>query len=93
MEKNVRANVIIFGRVQGVFFRDETRRSAQRIGVAGWVRNLPDGTVEALFEGDAEAVNAVIEWCHTGSPFANVSEVKVAWQSWVGDMDGFRIRR
>ena len=93
MEKNVRVNVIIFGRVQGVFFRDETRRAAQRIGVAGWVRNLPDGTVEALFEGDAEAVNAVIEWCHNGSPLATVSNVQVAWQPWVGDMDGFRIRR
>lgn len=93
MEKNVRAHVIITGRVQGVFFRDETRRAAQRIGVTGWVRNLPDGTVEALFEGDTLAVNDIIKWCHTGSPLSTVSEVRVAWEDWAGDMSAFAIRR
>ena len=92
MEANLRAHVIISGRVQGVFFRDETRRAAQGIGVAGWVRNLPDGTVEAIFEGSAEAVEAVIEWCHKGSRLSHVSEVKVNWEKYAGDMDRFSIR-
>ena len=93
MKQNLRAHVIITGRVQGVFFRDETRRAAQRIGVSGWVRNLPDGTVEALFEGETAAVKDIIKWCHTGSPLSNVSEVRVTWEDWAGDMDGFTIRR
>jgi len=93
MEADVRAHVIVSGRVQGVFFRDETRRAAQKNGVVGWVRNLPDGTVEAIFEGKASAVDAVIEWCHKGSPLSQVAEVRVDWEKYAGDTDDFSIRR
>ncbi len=63
MEDKVRAHAIISGRVQGVFYRMETKRAADDIGVSGWVRNLRDKTVEAVFEGQKERVNAVLDWC------------------------------
>ena len=65
------------GRVQGVFFRDSTRREAQRRGVTGWVRNLPDGTVEAVFEGDEDAVAAMVEFARAGPGSAQVDELQV----------------
>ena len=73
--KRVRAT--ISGRVQGVFFRDETRRRAQSLGVAGWVRNAPDGTVEAVFEGDDEKVDSMVGWCRRGPSGARVEDVAV----------------
>ncbi|MDZ7642604.1 MAG: acylphosphatase [Desulfurivibrio sp.] len=65
----------IEGRVQGVFFRDYTKQEADRLGLDGWVRNLPDGAVEALFAGPAEQVQAAVAWCHKGSPQARVSKI------------------
>jgi acylphosphatase len=67
--------VIVSGRVQGVFFRDTCRRVALAAGVRGWVRNRPDGTVEALFEGDGDAVEQMVAWAHTGPPKAEVTGV------------------
>jgi len=87
----VRAHVYISGRVQGVFFRATTREQAERLGVAGWVRNLPDGRVEALFEGPRPAVEACLEWCHHGPPGARVTGVEVEWQQPRGER-GFSIR-
>ena len=69
--------VIVHGRVQGVFFRDTTHRQAAARRVAGWVRNKPDGTVEALFEGDRRAVRALIAFCHDGPRGAQVDRVEV----------------
>lgn len=91
MENNARARVIISGRVQGVFFRAETQRAAERIGVSGWVRNLPDGKVEALYEGAQKQVDAAIEWSHQGSPASSVSNVQVTWEDYTGEYDRFRI--
>ncbi len=88
-----RARVIISGRVQGVFFRDSTRREARRAGLAGWVRNLPDGCVEALFEGDEAAVQRLVEWCHHGPPDARVARVAVEWDEATGEFAGFTIER
>lgn len=68
--------VRVHGRVQGVWFRDHTRRAAQELGIAGWVRNLPDGTVEAEFHGPATAVAAMVAWCHRGSPHSRVERVE-----------------
>ena len=93
MEINGRAHLIISGRVQGVFYREETRRAAEQAGVSGWVRNLADGTVEALFEGPAAAVETMIAWCHQGSPMARVAEVRVTRETYLGDQSGFVIRR
>lgn len=88
-----RAHALFFGKVQGVYFRDNTRRKARELGVAGWVRNLRDGSVEAVMEGDREAVEALIDWCKRQQPYARVSEAKVSWEEATGEFDGFRVRR
>lgn len=86
-----RAHVYVSGRVQGVYFRAATRDTARRYGVAGWVRNLPDGRVEAVFEGPAEAVDRCVAWCHQGPPGAIVRDVAVSWESPAKDLTGFNI--
>ena len=91
METKVRAHVIISGRVQGVFFRMETKRAADGFGVFGWVKNLRNGNVEALFEGDRERVDAVLEWCKEGPAHAQVSDVKLDWQDFTGEFSGFEV--
>jgi acylphosphatase len=73
----IRNRVLVYGRVQGVFFRDTCRRLAQQYGVAGWVRNLPDGRVEAVFEGPAEDVGRLVEWCRHGPRYAAVDHIEV----------------
>jgi acylphosphatase len=88
----LRAQVIIHGIVQGVFFRASTRDEAIRIGVGGWVRNLPDATVEALFEGEKKKVEEILGWCHKGPPGARVSKVDILWQPYKGEYQHFDIR-
>jgi acylphosphatase len=83
--------VVIHGRVQGVFFRDTTQRQAAARGVAGWVRNQADGTVEAFFEGDSTAVEALIAFCHQGPRGAQVDRVEVSEEE-LEDRRGFEIR-
>ena len=73
----VRARVVVSGRVQGVFFRDTCRMVAVEHGVCGWVRNLPDGRVEAVFEGTAEGVRSLVDWARRGPRLAVVSDVAV----------------
>ncbi|HEY6592682.1 MAG TPA: acylphosphatase [Asanoa sp.] len=87
----IRRRVIVSGRVQGVFFRDTCRREAARRGVAGWVRNRADGTVEAAFEGRPEAVDALVAWVRTGPPHAAVTGVDVRAEP-VEGAAGFEIR-
>lgn len=91
MESDVRAHVIINGRVQGVFFRMETLKAAKLYGISGWVRNKADGTVEALFEGDKESVDLILEWCRKGSPPAKVEKTNVNWKDYTGEFDEFKI--
>jgi len=86
-----RAHVFASGRVQGVFFRQETARRAASRGVAGWVRNLPDGRVEAVFEGPRPAVESMVEWFHEGPRSAVVDSVDVEWEAPAGER-GFRVR-
>jgi acylphosphatase len=76
--------------VQGVFFRDTTRRQAQSAGVSGWMRNNPDGSVEAVFEGDPEAVDRLVEWTRSGPRGASVEEVSVHPEEPQG-LEGFRV--
>jgi acylphosphatase len=87
----VRRRVIVHGRVQGVFFRDTTRRMADARRVAGSVANLPDGTVEAVFEGPAEAVEALVAFCRQGPEGAAVERVEEFEEEPRGD-EGFRVR-
>lgn len=87
-----RVHVIVRGRVQGVFFREYTRRQAESLGLNGWVRNLPDGTVEAVVEGEAGKVAAMLAWLHTGSPQSAVTGVESVDEE-ARDELGFVIRR
>ncbi len=91
MAENVRAQAIISGRVQGVFYRAETRKAAQGRGVTGWVKNRPDGAVEAVFEGNENDVAAMIEWCKGGSPAARVDNVDVDWETFTGEFSDFEV--
>jgi acylphosphatase len=91
MTATVARRVVVSGNVQGVFFRDQTRREAHSRGVAGWVRNCSDGTVEAHFEGDPAAVEELVRWCREGPRHANVREVHVQDAEPAG-LDRFTIR-
>ncbi|MEN6440974.1 MAG: acylphosphatase [Syntrophobacter sp.] len=89
--RNKRAHVWISGRVQGVFFRAFTRDTAIQLGVTGWARNLSDGRVEAVFEGDAGTIERMLQWCHQGSPMSRVDTVEVLEEEYAGDFESFRI--
>lgn len=91
MAEMARAQVLVSGRVQGVFFRAHTRDEARALGLKGWVRNLPDGRVAAVFEGERTKIDRMLAWCHQGPPYAAVDEVLVNWQPYQGDLEDFRI--
>lgn len=86
-----RVLVRIRGRVQGVFFREETRRRAESLGIDGWIRNLPDGSVEAAFEGEAERVESMVGWCKRGPRGAMVESIEAAQEPPTGER-GFEVR-
>ncbi|HET9324231.1 MAG TPA: acylphosphatase [Gaiellaceae bacterium] len=88
---DARARAVIRGRVQGVFFRAETRERARSLGLGGWVRNNADGTVEAVFEGDRERIESMLAWCRRGPAFAQVDDVAVDWSEPRGE-EGFAAR-
>ena len=88
----VRAHVYVTGRVQGVFFRAETENHATLHNITGWVRNLYDGRVEAIFEGEKQQVDAMIEFCRRGPPGAHVSNLDINWEDWTGEFREFRVR-
>ncbi|MFB6163883.1 MAG: acylphosphatase [Haloarculaceae archaeon] len=92
MADHTRAHVYVSGKVQGVYYRANTRDTARERGVAGWVRNLDDGRVEAVFEGPDDAVESMVEWCHEGSPRANVEDVDAEYGEPEG-LTGFEVRR
>jgi acylphosphatase len=87
----LRAHVWIAGRVQGVSFRAYAEDEAAFRKVQGWIRNLRDGRVEAVFEGPPAAVEAMVQWCRRGSPASHVTDVRVAWEAPAGEQ-GFRVR-
>jgi len=85
-----RLHLIISGRVQGVFFRSNTEEKARQLGLFGWVRNLSDGRVEALAEGDRASLEIFLDWCYKGSPSANVENIEANWQKSTGEFKNFR---
>jgi acylphosphatase len=91
MADKARLRVLISGRVQGVFFRASTRDEARARGLTGWARNLPDGRVEAVFEGEKRVVETMLAWCRQGPPYAYVDQVEVEWLAYQGDLTDFRI--
>jgi acylphosphatase len=88
---NIRTHLIIEGRVQGVWFRDSTRREALGLGVFGWVRNRPDGAVEVLVEGPEGQVKRLVAWCHHGPPASVVRQVHQTREKWQGQFTSFDI--
>jgi len=90
--KFIRAHVIISGSVQGVSFRFYTIEKANFLGIKGWVRNLPTGEVEAVFEGEEDKVKEMVEWCKRGSSFARVKDVKVEFSDYKGEFESFEKR-
>ena len=87
-----RASVNFRGKVQGVFFRANTRDAALRFGVLGWVKNLRGGSVGAAFEGEKEDIDRLIQWCKTKQPHARVDSVDVNWEDYKGEFHRFEIR-
>lgn len=87
-----RAHAIISGRVQGVSFRYYTYHEALKRGLKGWVRNLLDGRVEAVFEGERDAIDQVLEWSKTGPPAAQVEDIEVSWEEPTDSLTGFNVR-
>ena len=88
---NKRIYCRVYGRVQGVFFRASAREYANAIGVSGWVRNMPDGSVEGIIEGDSEKVNLMIEWCKKGPTHAFVEKYEFTEREYKGNLIGFEI--
>ncbi len=87
-----RAHVLISGYVQGVFFRENTKRQADDRNVTGWVKNRDDGRVEAFFEGEEQDVQELVEFCRRGPPRATVTNAEVEWETYMGEFDSFEIR-
>lgn len=92
MADEARAHVIFRGKVQGVFFRANTEGRARELGLKGWVRNLPDGSVESVFEGPREAVKKAIEWCKSSQPHARVTDADIDWEDYRGEFSSFEVR-
>ena len=92
MTDKKRVHVYISGRVQGVGFRAFTQRTAQQLGVKGWVKNLSDGRVEAVFSGPAETVDKILEKVQTGPRFAQVKELDVREEKYKNEVNGFEVR-
>ena len=88
-----RVNLRIRGRVQGVYYRASTQREARALGLTGWVRNRPDGSVEALAEGPRPALERLIAWCEEGPPAARVTDVEQTWSDATNEFDDFRVLR
>jgi acylphosphatase len=92
MTQKIQVKAVISGKVQGVFFRAETKRAAERIGVAGWVRNLSGGDVEAVFEGEEKAVDKIAAWCQKGPALSRVDEVRLEKTGRISGFKNFEIR-
>jgi acylphosphatase len=93
MSDDVRVHLRVDGRVQGVFFRANTRKQARKRGLGGWVKNLDDGSVEVVIEGPEDDVREVVNWTREGPPRANVEDIEVDWEDFEGAFEDFEVRR
>ncbi len=87
----VRARVIFKGKVQGVWFRANAQVKSRELGLSGWVRNLPDGSVEAVFQGPEDAVKDAIQWCSNNQPHARVDSTQISWEYPANEKQAFEI--
>lgn len=91
MADKVRAHIFVSGLVQGVFFRQNTRQEAEKLGIKGWARNLPDGRVEAVFEGNKDKIEEMIKWAKTGPSSAKVENIDLNWEDFQDEFSEFNI--
>ncbi len=89
----IRKYILISGKVQGVFFRSSAKKRADELHITGWIRNLDDGRVEAVFEGEQEKVEKMVEWCRKGSSYAIVNNIQVISEEYEGEFNDFSICR
>lgn len=92
MPEKTRVHIFVSGKVQGVFFREKTRRLAEALGLTGWARNLPDGRVEIIAEGEKEKIEEILEFARRGSKMAKVDGIEVEWQEFRGEFKNFDIK-
>jgi acylphosphatase len=92
MLEKARAHIFISGLVQGVFFRAHAQNKAQELGLKGWIKNLPDGRVESVFEGRRDKVQAMIEWARRGSPRAQVDGLEIEWEESKEEFENFEVK-
>jgi len=90
---NIRIHILVSGKVQGVFFRSSTKDTAGELGISGWVRNLSDGRVEAVFEGEKDGVDKMVAWCRNGPEYARVTGIEIIVEEYKGEFEGFSLRR
>ncbi len=90
--ETARLRIVIEGIVQGVFFRANTIEESSKLGLTGWVKNRADGRVEAVFEGDVDGIEQIVEWCKKGPPAAVVRNIETTWEQSTGDYDSFTIK-
>jgi len=91
MSDNVRAHLIVSGFVQGVYFRSTAAETGLKLGLTGWAKNRPNGTVEIIAEGDKDQIEKLIKWCHKGPPTARVDGVDISWEPTTGEFQTFRV--
>ena len=92
MDQKARAHIFVSGRVQGVFFRQNTQNKARKLGIRGWVRNLSDGRVEAVFEGEKEKIEEMIKWIERGPVISRVDGIDIDWEEYQAEFNNFEIR-
>lgn len=92
MEEKIRAHIIVSGRVQGVYYRQKTVKQAQKLGLSGWVKNLNNGKVEAVFEGKKKSVEKIVNWAKKGPVFARVLGSNIDWQEYTGEFNNFEVK-
>jgi acylphosphatase len=92
MKEKIRAHIYASGKVQGVFYRENTRKKAEKLRVTGWVKNLADGRVEALFEGGKKEVEEMVDWARKGPFWAKIEALDVIWEDFLGEFKRFEVR-
>lgn len=92
MDEKIRAHIFVSGRVQGVFFREKTKKKAEKLEVTGWIKNILDGRVEAIFEGNRDKVEEMVDWTRKGPIWAKVEALDVIWEDDRTEFEGFEIR-
>ena len=90
--EKIRAHIFVSGKVQGVWFREKTKKKAEKLEVTGWVKNLLDNRVEAVFEGDRDRVEEMVNWARSGPIWAKVEALDVIWDDYQAEFEGFEIR-